>query len=96
MPAKPWQDIARIAQEHRDRSIAKITPAVPEVPSDLPANVTNIPKELLSKSELSITESAPENLLANLASGKLASVKVTTAFLRRAGLAQKLVSSFWF
>ena len=89
---RTWQEIAKTAQEHRDASIARVEPAVPEVPQNLPVDVTGLPQELLSKAEISITESSPEDLLAAIASGQLSCLIVTQAFLRRAGLAQKLVS----
>lgn len=89
----PWQEIAKQAQAQRDKSIDQIQPPIPAVPSpdELPLNVTSIPRELLNEAELKITESPPEELLKFLASGELSSVDVTTAFLRRAGIAQKLV-----
>ena len=88
-----WQDVARTAQEYRDASITRVEPAVPHVPVELPRDVTAIPGELLDKAELDITQALTEDLLASLASGELTSTVVTKAFLRRAGLAQKLVSS---
>ena len=91
--SKSWQEVAKIAQDHRDGSIAQVDPSVPDVPSaaDLPLNVSSLPKELLSKTEVLITETSPERLIESLASGERSSVEVTRAFLRRAGLAQKLV-----
>lgn len=89
-----WQEIAKTAQELRDSSIAQIKPTIPDVPAELPRNVTAIPNELLSAEEVKITETSPEELVASLASAKLFAVEVTNAFLRRAGLAQKLVSRF--
>lgn len=89
---KSWQDIASAMKTHRDETIANVTPAVPDVPKDLPLNVTSIPAKLLSKEEIQLTESAPETLLSSLASGELSCTALTTAFLRRAGLAQKLVN----
>ena len=86
-----WQDVAKQAQELRDASINRISPAIPEVPKEPPKDVTDIPKYLLSSEEVVITQTPPEELIASLASGKLTSSAVTTAFLRRAGLAQKLV-----
>ncbi|EHY52325.1 Acetamidase [Exophiala dermatitidis] len=90
----PWQEIAKQAQAQRDKSIDQIQPPIPAVPSpdELPLNVTSIPRELLNEAELKITESPPEELLKFLASGELSSVDVTTAFLRRAGIAQKLTN----
>jgi amidase len=91
MSGKSWQEIAKIAQDLRDSSIAGVRPTVPDVPSELPLNVSQLPGELLSRAEIIITESTPEQLLGALAAGKLTSTEVTNAFLRRAGLAQKLV-----
>lgn len=92
MSAKSWQEVAKIAQEVRDKSIAEVKPTIPDVPSELPLNVSKLPGELLSTAEVGITQTSPQELLSSLASGKLTSVEVTNAFLRRAGLAQKLVS----
>jgi amidase len=90
--SKPsWKEVAEKAQEHRDASIKLVKPAVPDVPSELPLNVTEIPKHLLTTEEVIITETTPEDLVKSLASGKLTSTGVTNAFLRRAGIAQKLV-----
>jgi hypothetical protein len=91
MPNETWQEIAKVAQRLRDRSIAEVKPTVPDVSVELPLNVSKLPGDLLSKAEIEITESKPEQLLDALASGKLTSTEVTNAFLRRAGLAQKLV-----
>lgn len=94
MVKAPWQEVAAIAQSLRDKSIERIQPTVPEVPSssELPLNTTHIPQQLLGEDEYAITETSPEQLLSSLASGKLSSVEVTKAFLRRAGIAQRLVS----
>ena len=89
----PWQDVAALAQSLRDKSIDRIEPAIPKVPSssELPLNTSKLPSQLLSPEESKITETSPEQLLKSLASGELSSVQVVTAFLRRAGIAQKLV-----
>ena len=87
-----WQDVAKTAQKYRDESIARVKPDVPDVPLHLPQDVTPIPKELLSKKEVKITEILAEDLVESIALGKLTSTEVIKAFLRRAGLAQKLVS----
>ena len=91
MTESSWQEIAKIAQEYRDASIARVEPAVPEVPRELPRDVMLIPAELLDKEEVEITQTTTEDLLASIASGRLTSAAVTKAFLRRAGLAQRLV-----
>ena len=88
-----WQDIAQEAQEYRDASIARVQPNLAQLPENLPKDVTKIPGTVLSRKEVQITEMPPEDLLRVLASGELTAVAVTTAFLRRAALAQKLVCS---
>lgn len=88
---RPWRDIAREAQQYRDASIARVQPELPQLPENLPKNVTKIPGTVLYWEEIKITEMLPEDLLSALASGELTAVAVTTAFLRRASLAQKLV-----
>ena len=88
---RPWQDIAREAQQYRDASITQIQPELPQLPEDLPKDVTKIPATVLSSEEIQITEMLLEDLLSVMASADVSAVAVTTAFLRRAGLAQKLV-----
>ena len=87
-----WQEIARTAQQIRDASLSRVDPALPELPANLAKDVTDVPKYLLTTDEVVITQTPPEELVASLATGKLTSTAVTNAFLRRAGLAQKLVS----
>jgi amidase len=86
-----WQETAKQLQDHRDTTVAAVEPELPSLPDDLPLNVTVFPKQILSEKELEITTSPPESLLERLATGKITSVEVTSAFLRRAALAQKLV-----
>ncbi len=90
---KTWEKIAREAQGHRDASISRVKPDVPHPPANLPRNVMDIPCQLLSREEIQITEAPPEELAELLRSRKLTATTVTIAFLRRAGLAQKLVCS---
>ena len=92
-PGIPWQEIAKKVQEHRDQTIAKIQPAVPGLPENIPLNVTAIPKQLLSAEEIQITELTPEALVAEISAARLTSTEVVTAYLRRAGIAQKLVGN---
>lgn len=54
--ATTWQQTARLAQLHREASLAKVDPPLPDVPVELPLNVTAIPQQLLSRDELRITE----------------------------------------
>lgn len=78
-------------REYRDVTMEQVEPSIPSVPSEIPSNVLLLPATLLSDAEITITETPPESLLASLSTGKLTSREVTNAFLRRAGLAQKLV-----
>jgi amidase len=94
MASHTWQEIAQEVQDHRDRSLAEVEPPLPEIKvEDLPLNVTSIPALHLTPSEIKISETSPEKLIELLATGKLSCVEVTNAFLRRAGIAQKLVTS---
>lgn len=92
-PRKTWQTIAHEAQQYRDASISRIKPDVPQTPSNLPRNVMGIPEKLLRPDEIQITELPVEDLADLLRLGKVTAVVVTLAFLRRAGVAQKLVHS---
>ncbi|CAF9940527.1 MAG: hypothetical protein ALECFALPRED_008702 [Alectoria fallacina] len=92
MERRPWQDIAHQVQSHRNRTLSQIQPPIPDVPSSLPGNVTGIPQALLSPREVEITTTFTEDLVFSLATGSLTSTEVTNAFLRRAGLAQKLTN----
>ncbi|KAK3080418.1 hypothetical protein LTS18_001552, partial [Coniosporium uncinatum] len=87
-----WQETAKLMRDHRDESITAVQPTLSDVPSQLPLNITSLPKQLLTNREIEITETSPEDLLSALGSGTLSSTEVTSAFLRRAGLAQKLVN----
>lgn len=92
MGKRDWRETAKEAQEYRDASIARIHPAVPDVPHSSQLNATSIPGDILKDVEREITESPSEELLHRLAQGKLKCIDVTNAFLRRAAIAQKLVN----
>jgi amidase len=89
---RPWQDILREVQYNRDASIIRVQPSIPENSNNLPTNVLDIPSQVLNHEEIQITQIPPEDLLSRLATGELTATVVTRAFLRRAALAQKLVS----
>ncbi|KAK8196059.1 hypothetical protein M8818_007211 [Zalaria obscura] len=92
VPEMSWQDVAKFMQDYRDSSISAVSPPIPDPPKEIPLNVTKLPSSLLTKEEVSITETPPETLVSQLADGKLSAADVTNAFLRRAGLAQKLTN----
>ena len=86
-----WEDLAA-------KRKAKIQDAIPQEwrlkeipPGD---SVMSVPSEsgILSADELAITESYATDLVCDLAAGRLTSVAVTMAFLKRAALAQQTVA----
>ncbi|KAF2436723.1 amidase [Tothia fuscella] len=87
-----WQETAKQMRDHRDSTLAALESPIPGLPVQLPLNVTHLAKEILTEEEIKLTESLPETLMAELATGALTSTKVTKAFLRRAALAQKLTN----
>ncbi|KAH4036751.1 amidase [Parastagonospora nodorum] len=89
---RPWQDIAKEAQDYRDESIAQLSPPAPHVATSVPKNAMNIPGKLLDPSLLAITDSPPEVLIRSLAAGEVSAVVVTTAFLQRAVIAHSLTN----
>lgn len=99
-----WEQLVKTAQQHRDEGIASLDPPLPQLPlrDALPKNLTGVPRSLLSEEEIGITETPIGELLTALSTGRLSSVAVTNAFLRRAGLSQQLVggldiaSKFYF
>ncbi|KAF2141027.1 uncharacterized protein K452DRAFT_288411 [Aplosporella prunicola CBS 121167] len=90
--SRPWQETAAMLQKHRDATLAAVRPALCDPPAQLPLNVASLAEQLLPSDVKAITESAPEVLLAQLASQKLTATAVTNAFLHRASLAQKLTN----
>jgi amidase len=89
---KSWQEIAQKAQEYRDASVAQSYSDIAELPNNPPNNVFGLLRQNLTQEEIHITEMLAEDLLAALAAGQLTATTVTRAFLRRASLAQRLVS----
>lgn len=94
---RDWEDVAEEAQEHRDASIREqgITLILDRIQSlgTAPRCSTDIPSKVLETKDRQITECLPEELLRMLATGDVRAVDVTRAFLRRAAIAQKFVSS---
>lgn len=88
-----WTQIAHEAQAYREASLSLLDPALPPLPNPLPLNVTGIPAQVLTPSELELTSHGPEVLVGLIASGQYTSEQVTRAYLRRAALAQRLVST---
>jgi amidase len=89
---KNWEELVKKAQSHREQTLAQIEPSLPSVPAELPLDVTDLPARLLAPEEVEITERHDAtSLAAAIAAKKYSAEQVIKAFLRRAGLAQKLV-----
>ena len=90
--AASWENTAQDKKNRIAESIPKEW-RIEAIPQD--DNVMSYAKSsgILSDEELSITESSAVDLVARLAAGELTSVAVTTAFCKRAALAQQLVCS---
>ena len=101
---RPWQDIAKEAQDHRDATLAQVKPGRPELFEKFEEDLQNVQSnplkgfsimtvgKVLHPDDVNVTKMLPEDLLPALASGELSATNVTTAFLRCAVIAQKLVS----
>ena len=89
-PKRPWQEVAKEAQEYRDATLAAFATNIPAA-LETSKNSTKIPETILQAQDVTITESLPEELIKLLANGELTATEVTAAFLRRAALAQNLV-----
>ncbi|KAF2102446.1 putative glutamyl-tRNA amidotransferase subunit A [Rhizodiscina lignyota] len=87
-----WQETCQLMRDYRDETISKIRPQIPDLPSNVPLNASSVPGTVLKENEIRITESSTEDLLSQLSTGHLTAVEVTNAFLRRAGIAHKLVN----
>ncbi|KAI8946705.1 amidase signature domain-containing protein [Xylaria longipes] len=88
-----WQDVAADRQRHRDATLASLNPPLPKLSADdIPLNTTSVPGSVLTAEELDITGRNVEDLIAMLASGQWSAKAVIQAFMRRAGLAQRLAN----
>ncbi|GAA6040978.1 hypothetical protein JCM8097_000520 [Rhodosporidiobolus ruineniae] len=87
-----WEETAAKERGALSSKLASYGYALPEV-STMTTNVAKVDLSgVLSVEELSITESNPEELVAQLASGALTSVAVTSAFCHRATIAHQLTN----
>src|ERR1700736_5427333 len=91
-----WETLVKKAIDTRDKSLALIDPPLLPIPANLPLDLTGIPAKVLSAEEVEITESHDATSLAiAIASKKYTAETVIKAFLRRAAVAQQLVSFFY-
>lgn len=91
--ATSWEDKVAPVRSNREASLAKVEPALGQLPAELPLNSQSVPKDLLTPREIEITEAyTVKQLLAKLRSREISVEEVTRAFLRRAAVAQACVS----
>ncbi|GAA6012111.1 hypothetical protein JCM11491_001754 [Sporobolomyces phaffii] len=92
-----WEDSVKTTRAHLASVIKSIGPKV-EV-DERTKNVTAVPKELLDRDELEVTDSDVDTLLAKLASAEWSAEKVIRAFIHRAVIAHQLtncLTDIWF
>lgn len=87
---RPWRETAALAQARRATSLLAVHP--PSLPQDLPLNVTNVPKHLLTAREIEITGTDPVDILGKLATKAWTCKEVTYSLLRRAAVASGLTN----
>ncbi|GAA6003800.1 uncharacterized protein JCM10292_003380 [Rhodotorula paludigena] len=90
-----WREKAAEKKQAQDRLIPAAWRLSPELLADDRADVTGVPKEcgILSDRELEITElDEVEELAKRIAQGTYSAVEVTTAFCKRAAIAQQLTN----
>jgi len=96
----PWQPIARRKQAERAARIppqwklpTHLLPKDPPRLEDGPQNVLDVPRQVLSVAEVSVTESYTiSTLLSAISSRKLSAVEVAEAFCHRAAIAHQLTN----
>ncbi|KAK1674076.1 amidase [Colletotrichum godetiae] len=96
----PWKEIARRKQAERTARIPSKwhipTRSIPKDPSQLsdgPQKVLDIPRQFLSQSEISITETYTiSTLLKAISTRKLSAKQVIEAFCHRSAIAQQLTN----
>lgn len=76
----------------RDTSVAEVQPPLFDVPNSSAKNVRRIADDVLTSEELRITSFDAPELIKLIREKSYTCEAVTRAFLRRAALAQKLVS----
>jgi amidase len=96
LPNKAWQEIARDAQETRDKSLKSIWPDLDSISSNLPThlstNVATVPDKFLSEEEVDITNLSIKEIVQKASAGQLSTQAVTSAFLKRMVIAQGLTN----
>ena len=86
---RPWQDVAKEAQELRDSTLHDVTNIV--IPDVLGWDATDLIELLPTPETNSMTSMSPSALVFQISSRKLSATKVIETFLRRASMAQELV-----
>ena len=88
-----WRAIAAEARRERDESIAQVlSTAELSTQLDCSGDINDVAARRLSAEEMRITDMSTQCLLSELVTGRLTSVEVVTAYLRRAIVAQTMVA----
>ena len=93
-----WTEASKKAIAIRDGSNSKLPTPLPSLnellngADELPYNVTKLPRKFLSEEQVTITETHAVGILEKIRGKEWSAVKVTEAFLRRAGLGQLMVN----
>lgn len=87
-----WEVPVEGKRQELEQSVQRIIGSTPGLTDDLPLNVTALPAIVLTDSQVRITEMPPEILLQEISAGKLSSLEVTRASLKRAAVASRLVN----
>src|ERR1700712_2609016 len=89
-PKRPWQDVARAAQKHRDESLSKFLNINFQEVDHLPKRIIEIPDQVLSSEDSEIGRMSVGTLAFATSTGFITAHEVTLSFLRRAALAQNI------
>lgn len=91
---KTWEDVAASKKAAREALIPDAWRLPKETLANLPKNVLDVPRQsgILTERELEITETTAPRLVEALVARKYTSVEVTTAFAKRAIIAQQLTN----
>jgi amidase len=94
MTATTWEQVAKAKCAQRDAAIPPEWLLSAKVKDNLPLNIMDVPRTcgILTPKDITITETPAVELVAQMVTRELTSVEVTTAFCKRAAIAQQLTN----
>jgi amidase len=90
---RAWQDVAQEAQKLRDESLLELRCGATAQLKDNPKSTMGILEQVLGPADTALTALSLEEVVHLTSSGGVPARHIIMAFLRRATLAQKLVSN---